>query len=629
MTSRNIDVAAHSLSINLLTSLFPLIDRPIEALREEVLPIAKQALPEDIDDSVLIELSVFDACFNYLKKRYLASELATHIPKYLHASQYGLFGFLIATANDVEHMLKLIEKCGEELGFFNHASLRHGKNDVLQLTLPLQKSWRSLSCDTQSFLISSCCRLLEVGFGRNGLRKQLQLAVPERCVHTIQAEYAGLFYVLRCTDQLIKLTVPKELAKHGLPGSNERLHRVFLRELSEIQSERANQENVSGKVLKYLKSIENYKGISSISIASKFAISERTLNRKLASEHTSFKRLFVSVRNSKALTLLLKGESIEQVAYTVGFSDRSSFERSFKIWQGVTPAKFQGNYATLCSERPKHDVMDPKNIPSLPKVATRLLSELNSNDVNMDSLVNIITQDAMLSAKVLWVANSSFYGNLKIRSVKHAILSVFGTNKLKALALSLCAEQIFQIPHETFNYDEYHFCSYLTARAVEILYEKTGVDNNRVANFYFAGLLHNIGQIYICYCLPEKYAEIYSETIEEKSWDTLNRVQSMRLNINAIECSAMLAMAWDLPQDIKSILSNLAYSYNDSTKEEVLNTIIDLIHQTYRARRHKHHIDTLFASAEVVISSHLKSKSVAEGMVEIRTLVDAYSNHLV
>ncbi|WP_189407463.1 HDOD domain-containing protein [Alteromonas halophila] len=625
MTSPGTEIVAPPLSISLLTSLFSLIDKPIEKLREEVFPLAKRALPKDIDDSVLIELPEFDACFSYLKKHYLASELATHIPKQLHVSQYGLIGFLIATASDVKHMFQLIEECGEDLGYFHRARVKRHDNNGLRLTLSQQKSWQNLSRDTQSYLVSSWCRLIEVGLGRHGHNKQLQLAVPEHCVQTIQAEYPDVFYVQRSHASSVEIIAPKDFVHYRLPGGNERLHKVFLRELSEIQTERNSQDSLSGKILKYLKSIADYRDVSSTSMASHFAISERTLNRKLASEQTSFKQLFVTVRSFKALTLLLKGESVELVADKMGFSDRTSFERSFKSWQGVTPAKFQGKYAALCSEKPAQDILDPQNIPSLPDVATKLLSELNKPEANMNAVADIVTHDAMLSAKVLWVANSSYYGNLEIKSVKHAILSVFGTSKLKALVISLCAENLFQIPEDTFNYDEYHFCSYLTARAVELLYDKSGTDKKLVADLYFAGLLHNIGHIFIRYCLPEKYAEIYAETRKEASWETVNNVQSLRLNINASECSAMLAMAWELPFDIKGVLKELAYPTRQSEHVDVLRALIELMHQTYRAKGDQETIDAIFASTHAFISSVGANGLSVTAMSQIRAMVDEHS----
>ncbi|WP_336013109.1 AraC family transcriptional regulator [Acinetobacter calcoaceticus] len=71
-------------------------------------------------------------------------------------------------------------------------------------------------------------------------------------------------------------------------------------------------------------------------------ISERTLQRYLAIENTSFTVLVDSLRKQHAQKLLAQNNmSIEKVALTLGYADTSHFTRAFKRWMGVTPKYFQ------------------------------------------------------------------------------------------------------------------------------------------------------------------------------------------------------------------------------------------------------------------------------------------------
>ncbi len=71
-------------------------------------------------------------------------------------------------------------------------------------------------------------------------------------------------------------------------------------------------------------------------------MSERTLQRYLALDHTSFTILVDSLKKKHAQKLLAQNNmSIEKVAFMLGYAETSHFTRAFKRWMGVTPKYFQ------------------------------------------------------------------------------------------------------------------------------------------------------------------------------------------------------------------------------------------------------------------------------------------------
>jgi len=78
------------------------------------------------------------------------------------------------------------------------------------------------------------------------------------------------------------------------------------------------------------------------SVARVLAMSERTLRRRLADEHTSFRQLFEEVHRTLAEELLGTGAlSVGDVAVRLGYAEASSFIAAFKRWTGTTPARSQ------------------------------------------------------------------------------------------------------------------------------------------------------------------------------------------------------------------------------------------------------------------------------------------------
>lgn len=83
-------------------------------------------------------------------------------------------------------------------------------------------------------------------------------------------------------------------------------------------------------------------------IARELGISDRTLQRRLTEEGTSFKHLLVKVRHEQAREYLADPSlDIKEVAFLIGYEDQSSFYRAFHLWEGATPLKWRTEH--LCA----------------------------------------------------------------------------------------------------------------------------------------------------------------------------------------------------------------------------------------------------------------------------------------
>jgi AraC-like DNA-binding protein len=77
-------------------------------------------------------------------------------------------------------------------------------------------------------------------------------------------------------------------------------------------------------------------------LAAHLGVSVRTLNRTLAAEGTSYRRLLDQLRLDIAGRHLRDDRvSVAEVAFLTGFSELSAFHRAFKRWTGCTPAAFR------------------------------------------------------------------------------------------------------------------------------------------------------------------------------------------------------------------------------------------------------------------------------------------------
>jgi AraC-like DNA-binding protein len=73
-------------------------------------------------------------------------------------------------------------------------------------------------------------------------------------------------------------------------------------------------------------------------VCARLGLSPRSVQRRLAQEHTTFRDVLNATRHQLALTHLKSGQhSVSEVAFLLGFAEVSAFTRAFKRWTGASP----------------------------------------------------------------------------------------------------------------------------------------------------------------------------------------------------------------------------------------------------------------------------------------------------
>lgn len=83
-------------------------------------------------------------------------------------------------------------------------------------------------------------------------------------------------------------------------------------------------------------------GVSLDLIAEQMSLTPRTLQRRLSEQGENFKSLLDKVRKELALTYINQPFiDLAELAYLLGFSDQTAFQRAFKKWTGSSPGKYR------------------------------------------------------------------------------------------------------------------------------------------------------------------------------------------------------------------------------------------------------------------------------------------------
>ncbi len=147
-------------------------------------------------------------------------------------------------------------------------------------------------------------------------------------------------------------------------------------------------------------------------------------------------------------------------------------------------------------------IRDKLKLPSLPVIFDQINDALNDPRSSATYLAGIISKDASLSALLLKLVNSAFYGfPSRIDTISRAI-AIIGTKELSTLALGACALKMFRdIPRELMDMKSFWKHSIACGILARILgsYKQSNASTERL---FLAGLLHDIGRLPMFQSLP-------------------------------------------------------------------------------------------------------------------------------
>jgi len=138
----------------------------------------------------------------------------------------------------------------------------------------------------------------------------------------------------------------------------------------------------------------------------------------------------------------------------------------------------------------------PVKVPTLPMVYTRLLEVMNDSYSSSADVGAVISDDPGLTARLLRLVNSAFYGfPAKIESVNKG-LSVVGTQQLHDLALATSVIGMFQdVPEDLVDMTTFWHHSLACGVCARVIATERREPN--VERLFVAGLLHDIGRLMI------------------------------------------------------------------------------------------------------------------------------------
>ncbi len=196
------------------------------------------------------------------------------------------------------------------------------------------------------------------------------------------------------------------------------------------------------------------------------------------------------------------------------------------------------------------------NLPTPPVVFNQITKIINNPKTSVNELADIMSEDAAMSAKVLRLSNSAFYGaRSEITGIKQAVL-VLGLESIKSLVLSSSVIDMFK-PHKLnaeFQEDfwRHSLATALASRIVTKFHRMARGLDSEVA--FSAGLLHDIGKLIICCFFKEEHEEI--ELLKSKNNISDYQAETTAAGFSHTLIGKVLAENWKLPAAISDAIEH-------------------------------------------------------------------------
>ncbi|MEX0877079.1 MAG: HDOD domain-containing protein [Phycisphaerales bacterium] len=196
-------------------------------------------------------------------------------------------------------------------------------------------------------------------------------------------------------------------------------------------------------------------------------------------------------------------------------------------------------------------------LPTLPAVATRLLSVGSAEDIDLEEVIGLIESDPAMSGTILRLCRTADKGlGDKITTVRRAVI-MLGLEAVQVAALSVHVYGQFEAddsdasPDAGSPFDRPGFWIHsltvaCAAEAIARAHPKMGVSPEQA---YIAGLLHDLGKIALDHILPKAYTRVLGVAKDRRC--ALCVVEHTMLGIDHHTAGKRMAEHWKLPDTIR------------------------------------------------------------------------------
>ncbi len=217
----------------------------------------------------------------------------------------------------------------------------------------------------------------------------------------------------------------------------------------------------------------------------------------------------------------------------------------------VEPAEFVETLSQVMKQRELIEAPELRallgrvgQLPAAPEVHARLVRRLRDPNATLTEMAGLVSEDAALSAQVLRLANSAYFGKGQSVADLQGAAGRLGTRLLTSVVLAAEAFGRFGPVAKGFSIEQFQQHASLVARIASALEPRATFNDDA----FTAGLLHDVGRLVLASQLPAEYTRIQQQAA--KDGFPLHVVERELLGCDHAVLGASLLGQWGLPSTV-------------------------------------------------------------------------------
>lgn len=256
-----------------------------------------------------------------------------------------------------------------------------------------------------------------------------------------------------------------------------------------------------------------------------------------------------------------------------------------------------------------------KTLPAIPALPLQVLQMCRDDKASAQKVGEVISKDPSFVAKLLNVANSSFYGGNrhKVATVTHAV-TLLGMNSIATLAFCFSLyRDLRKKGGGAFDHTHFWHRCILASLGAKILAKHVRVINEE--EIFLAGLLQDLGVLVMSEAFGNEYGALYQKANQDHQ--ALETLEQGRWKTDHCEIGAWLAETWELPEVLREAVRGSHNPSLASSEDEVSRLTIRCVALSGRLADMWCHPQTEVAIHTAIELSQELVDLDAEGLIEV------------
>jgi len=195
-----------------------------------------------------------------------------------------------------------------------------------------------------------------------------------------------------------------------------------------------------------------------------------------------------------------------------------------------------------------------RSLPTLPALYVELKEAIESDRSSFKDIAQIVQCDIAITAKVLQLVNSAFFGLRNRMDNLQTALTYLGLESLKAIILTTDVFSKFsQEEIETFDIEALYQHSVFVSMVARKIMGSVKRDQGLQDIACTAGMLHDVGKLIFIRNMADEYKNVYQRAQEESK--PLYEIEREVLGVTHADIGGYLMSTWGLPEEIVNIIS--------------------------------------------------------------------------